>query len=260
MKERAVGYVRVSTTGQAKDGYSLSYQEDEIRRYCAAHHLELLEIYKDEGISGAKVDEDDLIIRREGLQELLSELKWRDIKKIVVLNTSRLWRSDMVKVLIQRELKRYQVDVKAVEQPTYSIYTHDPSDFLINGMMELLDAYQRLEISLKLTRGRRKKAQEGGYAGGRAAFGYYAEKGQKELHIDAQQAEIVRRVFMLRELHPLWSLSDIARQLQAEGYTTKEGKQFSKVQVKRILDRRDFYCGMYSYGAVQVQGQHYAIL
>lgn len=39
---------------------------------------------------------------------------------MVVLNTSRLWRADIVKVLIQRELKRYKVDVKAIEQPQYS--------------------------------------------------------------------------------------------------------------------------------------------
>lgn len=28
-----IGYVRVSTSGQAKDGYSLAYQQDEIRSY-----------------------------------------------------------------------------------------------------------------------------------------------------------------------------------------------------------------------------------
>lgn len=29
-----IGYIRVSTQGQAKDGYSLGYQQDEIRSYC----------------------------------------------------------------------------------------------------------------------------------------------------------------------------------------------------------------------------------
>lgn len=133
MKDQVVGYVRVSTRGQVKDGYSLSYQSEEIQRYCDRHNLELLDIYKDEGISGAMVDEDELTIDREGLQEMLSDLKWRDVKYVVVLNTSRLWRSDIVKVLIQRELKRYKVDVRAIEQPTYSIYTSDPSDSLLTA-------------------------------------------------------------------------------------------------------------------------------
>jgi len=29
-----VGYIRVSTQGQERDGYSLRYQEDEIKAYC----------------------------------------------------------------------------------------------------------------------------------------------------------------------------------------------------------------------------------
>ncbi|KZE42394.1 resolvase [Brevibacillus parabrevis] len=260
MKTRVVGYVRVSTQGQVKDGYSLAYQVEEIQRYCARHNVELLDIYKDEGISGAKVDEDELTIERDGLQEMLSDLKWREVKYIVVLNTSRLWRADMVKVLIQRELKRHQVDVKAIEQPQYSIYAHDPNDFLVNGMMELLDQYQRLEIALKLSRGRRKKAQQGGYAGGRVAFGYKATKGQKTLYVDPVQAETVRRVFDLKEQHPSWSLAQIAAELNQEGYTTVQGKPFSKVQVKRILDRKDFYRGMYRYGQIEAKGVHQPII
>ncbi|MBD0379586.1 recombinase family protein [Paenibacillus sedimenti] len=49
-----IGYVRVSTQGQAKDGYSLAYQQDEIRSYCQEHGWNLVNMYTDEGISGAK--------------------------------------------------------------------------------------------------------------------------------------------------------------------------------------------------------------
>lgn len=258
--EKVVGYVRVSTKGQVKDGYSLSYQVEEIERYCKENNLELLGIYKDEGISGAKVDEDGLTIERAGLQELLANLHWQKVSHIIVLNTSRLWRADMVKVLIQRELKRHAVDVKAIEQPNYSIYAHDPNDFLINGMMELLDQYQRLEIALKLGRGRKKKAQQGGYAGGGVAFGYTATKGQKAIQIDERQAETVRRLFSLRETNPTWSLSQLAVQLNTEGYTTTHDKSFTKVQVKRIIDREAFYRGTYRYGQIEANGLHQAIM
>lgn len=103
-----------------------------------------------------------------------------------------------MKVLVHREFNKYGVDVKSIEQPTYSI-KKDPSDFLINGLMELLDQYQRLEIALKLGRGRNKKAQQGGYAGGRAAFGYKAKKGQKSIAVNETQALAVRRLFDIRE-------------------------------------------------------------
>ena len=48
--------------------------------------------------------------------------------------------------------------------------------------------------------------------------------------------------------------------LNAEGYTTKEGRQFHSMQVKRILDRKAFYEGVYSYSGVEADGQHKAII
>ncbi|TLS50077.1 recombinase family protein [Paenibacillus antri] len=255
-----IGYVRVSTSGQAKDGYSLAYQQDEIRSYCQEQGWNLQDIFTDEGISGAKVDEDALEVDRIGFQSMLAALATRDYDAVVVLNTSRLWRSDIVKVLVHREFKKYGVDVKSIEQPTYSIYKKDPSDFLINGLMELLDAYQRLEISMKLSRGRSKKAQQGGYAGGRAAFGYKANKGQKSIAVNERQALAVKRLFDIREQYPSWTLTELAAQLNVEGFTTQQGKPFGKVQVKRILDRREFYRGLYHYGGIEVEGLHQAII
>lgn len=260
MGERVVGYVRVSTMGQVKDGYSLAYQVDEIRQYCEQHNLELVQIYEDRGISGAKVDEDDLTVEREGLQNMLADLKQAQIKHVVVHNTSRLWRSDMVKVLIHRELKRNKVDVRAIQQPNYSIFAHDPNDFLVNGMLELLDEYQRLEITSKLSRGRRKKAEQGGYTGGGVAFGYTLHKGTKTLEVNENHANTVKRVFELRRQYPTWSLSQLAAELNADGYTTRQDRPFSKVHVKRILDRECVYKGMVKYGSVTAIGQHQAII
>jgi DNA invertase Pin-like site-specific DNA recombinase len=116
--EKAFGYLRVSTAGQAKDGYSLEEQRVSITEYCQDQHLELVKIYEDAGISGAKVDEDGLTVDRPAIQALLGDLKDSGVKHVVVLTTSRLWRSDFAKVLIQREFKRYGVDVRAIDRPT----------------------------------------------------------------------------------------------------------------------------------------------
>lgn len=40
------GYIRVSTQGQAKDGYSLQYQEDEIKGCCEEQGLNLIHIFR----------------------------------------------------------------------------------------------------------------------------------------------------------------------------------------------------------------------
>ncbi|MDQ0216295.1 hypothetical protein J2S13_002736 [Oikeobacillus pervagus] len=62
MEEKVVGYVRVSTEGQVREGYSLAYQVEEIERYCTENKLQLLHIYEDKGLSGATVDEDGLTV------------------------------------------------------------------------------------------------------------------------------------------------------------------------------------------------------
>jgi DNA invertase Pin-like site-specific DNA recombinase len=258
--QNVVGYVRVSTQGQARDGYSLQYQVDEIQRYSEENNMNLIRIYEDRGISGAKVDEEGLTVEREGLQNMLADLSHLNIQSVIVLNTSRLWRSDMAKVLIQRELKRNQVDVKSIEQPNYSIYAHDPNDFLVNEMLELLDQYQRLEIALKLGRGRRKKAEQGGYAGGGIAFGYKVRKGQKTITLDENKAIIVRRLFELKADHPSWILKKYAEQLNAESYRTEQGKPFTKVHIKRIFDHEAIYQGQYKYGSIVAVGQHQSII
>ena len=89
-----------------------------------------------------------------------------------------------------------------LELPTYSIYNYNLNNFFASGMFELLDHYQRFEIALKLSRGRRKKAEQCGYADGGTASGYRATKGQKALHIDAEQANTDRRTFKLRHQSP----------------------------------------------------------
>ena len=64
----------------------------------------------------------------------------------------------------------------------------------------------------------------------------------------------------LRDARPDASLKMIADILNSEGYTTKEGKQFHAMQVKRILDRKAFYEGTYRYSGIDADGKHHPIL
>ena len=259
-QDNVYGYTRVSTEGQAKQGYSLSEQRAEIERYCKENQFNLVKIFSDEGVSGAKADENEMCIEREGLMDMLASLKTEKIAYIVVLNTSRLWRSDLVKILVHRELKKYGVDNKAVDRPTYSIYTQNPTEVFANGLFELIDVYERLEISLKLQRGRLEKAKVGGYAGGGAPYGYENVRGSKALYINEKEAEAVRRLFHLRKLFPHLSFQKLADYMNMEGYKGRNGADFNAVLVKRILDREMFYRGYYNYGGIKSVGKHDAII
>ena len=255
-----VGYIRVSTVNQVKEGYSLGEQLDEIEKFCTANGFNLVATFRDEGKSGAKTDEDETRIDRDGLIDMLNRIKKRDIQYIVVLSTNRLWRSDIVKILIHREMKKHGVDVKAIDRPDYSIYKKNPSTNLMNGVFELLDEYEREEIALKLGRGRKKKAEGGGYSGGGAPYGYKAVRGSKVLEVVPDEAQLVRRVFDLAEGYPDMTLRKMASQLTLEGYRGRKGGIIGPMMVKRILDRENFYRGFYKYGEVESIGQHDPIL
>jgi len=256
---KAIGYIRVSTETQVREGQGLEVQAEQIKKYCKANKLDLVSIYEDKGISGAKADEESLTIDREGLQDMLADIPTTDVKYIVVLNTSRLWRSDLVKVLIQRELKKHQVDVKAIDQPTYSIYSKsDPSQFLINGMMELLDQYQRLEIALKLKRGKINKAKQGGFAGGTRALGYRKIEvdNKPDIGIDPQEAETVSMIRKLRKRG--LSMKAIADRLNDTGIPTKRGGKWYASTIQYILKNR-LYKGLFEYNSIKTKRLDLAI-
>lgn len=262
--DRVYCYLRVSTDNQSKYGYSLAEQRAEVIKYCNDNGYEIVNIFEDAGKSGATANEEKMSIDgRDALIEMLSTIKDNNIKYVVVLNTSRLWRSDFVKVIINRELKRHKVDIKAIDRESYSIYKNmnKPSDILINGMFELLDEYERVEIALKLRRGRLQKAKDGAYAGGGAPYGYFCTRGNKVLQIEPKESEAVKRVFELKEYCPHLKLKGIAEILDNEGFQGRQGAKFNSMLVKRILNKEKFYRGVYRYGGIEVnEGKHEPIL
>lgn len=251
------GYARVSTGTQAEKGYGLDAQQAEIRKYAKDNLLLLSDIFVDAGISGAikDTDDDEAITKREALMDLLSVIEEGDC--IIVLNTSRLWRSDNTKVLIRRELMKKKVNLISIEQPSYDLYTANPNDRLVSGLMELLDEWERLSIALKLARGRTVKAKGGDKPAGVCPLGYRYTPDKKSVEVAPEEAKIVRAIFT--EAQKGLSLQQIADYLNDLGITSRRGNRWSSGTIAKIV-HNEFYTGALSHQGKQIKGNHEPII
>jgi len=82
----AIGYARVSTEDQAKEGVSLDNQKSKIKAYCQLKDLELREIVEDAGLSAKN-------LRRPGVQKVLRLARRKEIDAVVVYKLDRIFRS-----------------------------------------------------------------------------------------------------------------------------------------------------------------------
>ena len=82
----AIGYVRVSTEDQAKEGVSLDNQKSKIEAYCQLKDLALREIVEDAGISAKN-------LRRQGVQKVLRLARRKEIDAVVAYKLDRIFRS-----------------------------------------------------------------------------------------------------------------------------------------------------------------------
>ncbi len=84
---RAVGYVRVSTEEQAREGVSLATQRAQVEAWCVAKGWQLVATHSDEGISGKSLR------GRPGLAQALEQVEKDGGGVLVVTKLDRLSRS-----------------------------------------------------------------------------------------------------------------------------------------------------------------------
>lgn len=245
-------YYRVSTKTQAEKN-STEMQKDVVKSYCKENGLAIDGVFEDDGVSGA-MDDMEETIAREGLIELFSTAQEGDT--IIVQNTSRLWRSDTAKVIIRREIKKCGANLISVEQKDYDLEKKDPNNFLVNGLLELLDEYDKISIAVKLAKGRKARAKTGNKPCGNAPIGY-RWNGNK-IEIDYNNHLIVQDIFNMC-LERKGNLSQIMRDCMDKGYKTTRGKDFSVQAIKNIL-KNDFYIGVVTYAEKKANGEHEPII
>lgn len=225
---RAVGYIRVSTTEQATDGFSLDAQRNKINEFCqkAQVPMHLQHIYADEGISGKNIS------KRPGMRQLLKDAADGKFDVVVSWKITRISRNLKDFIEIIDLLEKNDVTFRSITEP---IQAETPAGRMQMALFASIAEMERGIISENVYMGESKRAADG-WANCGAVIGYDSvtnADGVKTLAINDNEAAIIRYVFKLYAQKR--GLRAIANELNQIGYKTKRGNPFSTIAVKDIL-------------------------
>lgn len=224
--ERAVGYVRVSSDEQATEGVSLDAQKARIRAYAAMRGLELVAIYREEGVS-AKVP---LHKRAEGAQ-LVDTLSRKRARHVIAVKLDRLFRNAADALNQTEAWDRAKCALHVIDMGGSAI---DTASAMGRMFFTMAAAFAEMERNLTSERTRsalrHKKSVNEVYCPV-TPLGFNRE-GNK-LVKNVSEVETVRRIQQMKSSGV--SLRQIVAALNADGTPTKRGGRWHLVTVQNVL-------------------------
>ncbi len=239
---RVAIYIRVSTTEQAEEGFSVPAQKEKLINYCKAREWIISDIYIDPGYSGSNIN-------RPAIQKLITEIKNFDI--VLVYKLDRLSRSQKDTLhLIEDVFLSNKVDFVSLSE---AFDTSTPFGRASIGILSVFAQLERENIKERSKLGKKERAKNGLYHGGALGpIGYNYAHG--ELKIDDYEAMQIREIYNLYT-HGM-GIKNIVKQM--ENYHHKHGK-WNRESVARIIDSK-LYIGKINYYDEYFEGQHDAIV
>jgi len=208
-------YLRVSGASQI-EGDGFERQLLACQAYAIANGYEIVEVFKEMGVSGTKELDD-----RPALSELLAALEENGIKLVICERLDRIARDLMVQETIIGDMQKHGYTLISTAEP--DLCSSDPSRVLIRQIFGALAQYDRAMIVLKLRGARQRKRLRTGKGEGRDAFG------QKH----GEQAVLDEMLRLAVKYIP----HDVAYHLNQQGLPTRSGKPWLPSVVRKILAR-----------------------
>lgn len=221
----AIGYVRVSTEGQAKEGVSLEAQQAKISAWCITNGYELGSIHVDAGLSGGRAD------NRPALQTALTEACDQKAA-LIVYSLSRLARSTRDAIAISERLAKNGADLVSLSE---KIDTTSATGKMIFRFLAVLAEFERDQIAERTKGALAHLKSQGKRVSGRLPFGYDLADDRQTLIVNKQEQEGIRQMQALKEEG--LSLRRIGRALTERGISSQSGKPWTAQTIKGILLR-----------------------
>jgi DNA invertase Pin-like site-specific DNA recombinase len=216
---RLIAYARVSTDDQN----TIEEQVTKMRAFCDLHDHELVGIHKDHGLSAKDMN-------RAGLQAALRDLKNAD--GIVIVKLDRLSRSVHDWCALTKMLDKQK---KALLSVLDSLDTTTAGGIMVSQMFAVVAEWERRVISERTKATLAHLRSQGRRISRHAPFGFEADPDRPHhWKTCSHEQEILIKI---RELHGCGlTYSDIARQLNEFGYTTRNGTDWDRAGVWRIVN------------------------
>ena len=241
-------YVRVSTKGQAEEGYSIDEQIALLTSYCSIHKWQIYDTYIDAGISGATID-------RPELSRLSKDAKRKKFNTMIVYDLKRLGRSQRNNIaFIEDVLEKNDIGFISLTE------NFDTSTPLGKAMVGILSAFGQLDrdtIRERMMMGKIGRAKSGKpMMTSTIAFGYTYDRLTSSLNVNRAEAIIVKTIF--DEYLGGKSLTKLRDYLNENGLL-RNGKPWNYHGVSRIL-RNPVYVGMIRFRGEIYKGNHEPII
>lgn len=218
-----VGYVRVSTGRQAKEGISLDSQDARVRKWAELQGAETVVVESDPGRSGGRAD------NRPGLRRAI-DLAVAKKGVLVVHSLSRLARSTRDAIELVDELRKGGSDFVSLSE---NLDTTTAAGKMIFHVIAAIAEFERSIISERAFETAAWLKSQGRRAG-EVPFGWTVdEDGRLAEDRNEQQTLVMMSHLRGRGL----TLAGIAEVLNDSETPTKKGGRWFAKTIKRILDR-----------------------
>lgn len=230
---QAAIYARTSQS-KPEFHYSISEQVSRCWDRCQQQGWDVVFVFTDESQTGKNTD-------RSGFQEMLAKAEQGCFDVVVFWKLDRFCRS--LTDLVKTEEKLNDWDV-ALQSVTEYIDTASPV-----GRFNFRNLASAAELESDLTSqrvriGMRGMAKKNRWPNSQPPLGYDLVEDQT-LEINEEEAQLVRQIF--RMYLEYRSMPKIAHELNERGITTKQGGEWSRWSVKKLL-ANELYRGQYQLG------------
>lgn len=239
-------YVRVSTTSQLEEGYSIEEQKAKLESYCDIKDWHIYKVYTDGGFSGSTTE-------RPALEQLIKDAQSKLFDTVLVYKLDRLSRSqkDTLYLIEDIFLKNNIEFVSLLE----NFDTSTPFGRAVIGLLSVFAQLEREQIKERMQLGKLGRAKSGkSMMWAKTSYGYNYDKETGSMTVNEYEALAVKEIFTSY----LAGMSITKLRDKINGEYPKQ-PAWSYRTIRGIL-ANPVYCGLNQYKGQTFQGTHKAII